>query len=547
MKPEFPQDEGCAADIENSMKALAVLFAGEITRFALEPLGDGPSAFERCLACAAQLPDVAGIAVFAPDRPDEDPLPVPVPPGCTVSLSVHRKETWTTANFFSVLSEVSEDYDQVFMTFADCPYIDPLFSSGLYRKHLRYAAEYSFADGYPYGLSPDILARGIIPVLSRLATGNGQRVTRPVVFDTVKKDINSFDIETDIAPVDLRHLRLELACDTRRNFGICRSLEGIDASNYGTLVAERSSLLRPLPAFYAVQVSGRCPCECGYCPYPAYCRSGKGGSPGIPAVSRGDFLPLADFTRLASAMADFSGDAVVSLSLWGECAYHPEIVALVGAVLAHPGLSVLIETTGIGWSPDRLREISALVASSAPRTNRQQPVTWIVSLDAVSPVCYGDVHGLDSAEAEPVLRSALACTELLASLFPGAVWPQMVRMNGNEAELESFYRFWKEKYGQVIIQKHDHFCRSIEDRRVADLSPLVRHPCWHLKRDMSIMIDGTVPRCREDLYAVLPYGNALIEGLAAIWDRLGTVYRQHTECSYEGICGACDEYYTYNF
>jgi spiro-SPASM protein len=123
----------------------------------------------------------------------------------------------------------------------------------------------------------------------------------------------------------------------------------------------------------------------------------------------------------------------------------------------------------------------------------------------------------------------------------------MVRMNENETELEAFYRFWKEKIGQVIIQKHDSFCRTIPDRRVADLSPLVRHPCWHLKRDMCILSDGTVPFCREDLYASRSCGNAFTDEFAAIWDANRTLYEQHVRGVHEGMCGACDEYYTYNF
>jgi len=137
--------------------------------------------------------------------------------------------------------------------------------------------------------------------------------------------------------------------------------------------------------------------------------------------------------------------------------------------------------------------------------------------------------------------------ESLCSRFPDSVWPQMIRMKDNEEELELFYRSWKEKLSRVIIQKHDHFCSTIQDRRVADLSPLVRRPCWHLGRDMSILIDGTVPLCREDLYAARSLGNALTDELEHIWNNGAPVYEQHLCGNYEGMCGACDEFYTFNF
>lgn len=523
------------------MKSLVVLFAGEITGYGLESFAGHASALARSVSWAREVPGVSRIAVLAtPEHPLEKLIPSGNP-GC--DLLVESK--WTAASFFSRLSAESADFDQVVIAWADCPFLDSPLTGELFKKHLKYAAEYTFADGYPYGLAPDILARGIVPILANMAKEVEGPVTRDLVFETLKKDINSFDIETDIAPVDLRQLRLSLTCDTRRNTLICAALEGITAANYGELVQSRAAALRPLPAFYAIQVAGACPYECVYCPYPAYCRSGKGTSPGIGATERTDLMSLDTFAALIDKIASFSEDAVVSLSLWGECAIHPDIAAMVAVVLAKPGLSVLIETTGLGWKEADLQAISGMAASALPRRNAQMPINWIVSLDAVGSACYGAVHGITAADQ--ILREALAFTEQMIGLFPGSVWPQMIRMNDNETELETFYRFWKQKLGQVIIQKHDHFCGSVKDRRVADLSPLVRNPCWHLKRDMSIMIDGTVPMCREDIYATRSCGNAVRDDLSLIWANDQAVYEQHAGCVYGGMCGACDEYYTYNF
>ena len=69
----------------------------------------------------------------------------------------------------------------------------------------------------------------------------------------------------------------------------------------------------------------------------------------------------------------------------------------------------------------------------------------------------------------------------------------------------------------------------------------------HLKRDMSILMDGTVPLCKEDLYALNRVGNAFTDSLAAIRDRLRPRYGRQCSGDYEGLCSACDEYYTYNF
>lgn len=542
------------------MKTLVVLFAGEMTNLALAPLSGGQSAFARALATAASFSSQGRLVVFASERHHNgyrsitaDSLAeiaalIPGSPGMIVERS------WTVSSFFSRLVSESEGFDRVILAWADMPYIDASFTARLLERHQRFAAEYTFAEGYPVGLAPEILDRGIVPVLARLSAADTGPVTPLAVFETIRKDINSFDLETELAPVDLRHLRLSLSCDTRQNFLICEALAGINAGNYAALAEQRASRLRTVPAFYAIQVAGGCPFECSFCPYPAFSSSGKGGSPGTRVTARTDFMDAGDFSRLADKIADFSGNATVSLSLWGECSRHPEIASLVSSILAHPGLSVLIETTGIGWTDDTLRAIADCAERAGPRSDGKNPIDWIVSLDAVSETRYLSlrtvpalVQGGFFTPAKDLFQTALSFVNRVSELFPRSVWPQMIRMNDNEEELEAFYRFWKEKLDRVIIQKHDHFCSSIKDRRVADLSPLGRHPCWHLKRDMSILIDGTVPLCREDLYATRPGGNALTQDLPDIWNGFQSVYEQHVKSNHEGLCGACDEFYTYNF
>lgn len=552
MAGKFSQADRRGADTERRMKNLVVLFAGEITPLALETLSGGRSAYGRALGTAASLPFNDRLVVFASERHHNGYRGISVDSlksaaaGIGVSADIIVEDSWTVSSFFSRLAAESEGFENVIIAGADMPFIDAGFTGRLMERHGRYAAEYTFAEGYPAGLAPEILAAGILPVLARLSAGDTGPVSQQSVFETIKKDINSFDIETDLAPVDLRHLRLSLACDTRQNFLLCEALAGIDAGNCAALAEQRAGRLRTVPAFYAVQVAGGCPFECVFCPYPRFASSGKGRSSGVRAFDRNDFMPVGDFERLVDKIAEFSGNATVSLSLWGECSGHPDIVRLVSSVLGHNALSVLIETTGIGWTEESLKGIAEAVRKAGPRTDGKDPISWIVSLDAVSEPRYASLRVAPPSRKD-FFQTALSFVNAVSELFPGSVWPQMIRMNENEEELEAFYRFWKEKLGRVIVQKHDHFCGSIEDRRVADLSPLGRHPCWHLKRDMSILIDGTVPLCREDLYATRPMGNALTGELPDIWSGFQPVYEQHVTCNHEGMCGACDEFYTYNF
>lgn len=532
------------------MNTLVVLFAGEMTGFALESFSGADSAFVKSLRAAAGMGESSRILLCAARHRHNGSAaldPEVLESACSnagISVSMHVEDRWNAELLFSVADREAADAEQIVLVFGDSPLVDIPFSKKLMEQHCKHAAEYTFADGYPCGLSPDILARGILPPLTRLAAGSSGPVTHTVVFDTIKKDINSFDIETDIAPTDVRQLRMALFCDTWQNTLLCRSFPDITAENYAALVAERAGKLRTVPAFYGIQIAGGCPFACSFCPYPEQSRK----TCGKEVTERTDTMSREQFSALADKIAAYSKTAVVSLSLWGEPSQHPDVAGLVADVLKHPGLSVLIETTGIGWTTETLNRIKKTVSESTGRNSPFPPIIWIVSLDAVEPGLYGSLRGIgDEHAAGSLFAEAQSCIGNLATRFPDDVWPQFIRMNENEEELEPFYRKWKETLSRVIVQKHDSFCGLMSDRRVADLSPLKRTPCWHLKRDMSILIDGTVPLCREALLATESFGNACTDDLSSIWNGYHSVYEQHTACVYEGICGACDEYYTYNF
>jgi spiro-SPASM protein len=243
-------------------------------------------------------------------------------------------------------------------------------------------------------------------------------------------------------------------------------------------------------------------------------------------------MSVEDFRKLLDSIRGFSGDGVVSVSLWGEPAYHGAFADLCVAVSERPGLDLIVETSGVGWHESVLHRIAE---------DCERPPRWIVSLDALDPTLYAQLRGDGHGEA-------LSTIDTLLGLFPDRVHVQAVRMQSNELDLEEFYRTWKKRIGgNVIIQKYDHFCGSLPGLKVTDLSPLQRMPCWHLRRDLYVLLDGTVPMCREDLAGSHKLGNALEEPLDDIWQRGESYFRRHLDEEYPELCRNCDEYYTYNF
>jgi spiro-SPASM protein len=501
------------------MSTIAVVNGIGLPSTATRPLAGGPSALQRSLAAAARLPGAPAVVLLATRALEVVP-----------DIRVVRRDSWTTSDLLSSLAEAGSGHDDIFYYFADFPLLDTMVAARMHENHKKYFAEYTFADGYPAGLAPEILRVETVGRLQAIAAGipelAGAAAGRDTLFSIIQKDINAFDIETELAPKDQRMLRASLSADCERNARLVEALLARGAADAETVMAALDAdpgILRTLPAFFNVQVVAQCPQSCSYCPYPA-----TAGDP----RTLGGAMPVDRFEALLERIEGFAHDAHVGISLWGEPALHPDIEGLVAAACRRPGIRLVVETAGVGWRPGALASIASATAGKPP--------TWIVSLDAATPGVYAGLRGEGFAEA-------IATAGELLALFPHSAHVQAVRMKDNEEDLEAFYREWKRRTEHVIIQKYDAFAGALPDRRVADLSPLSRFPCWHLRRDVAVLLDGTVPLCREDLRAGQALGNAFTDDLAGIWERGGRQYARHVRGDFPDLCGRCDEYYTFNF
>jgi spiro-SPASM protein len=548
------------------MKTLVILFAGADCTHAFEKKFAGKSAFERSLAWACGTETNAGVYVFttpenktAAGTQMTDSSFDAMCSECGAkrsSMSIIQKDSWTNASIISEIAAVcaKEKADNALYAWGNCPFLNKKLTEEIISTHTKYLAEYTFADGYPYGLTPEMIDSGAAAILASLATGTQKSAgdvpaSRDALFSIMKGDINSFEIETVIAPKDYRMLRLTLACGAKTDTIACerlfdaaasssdgkRSLSAkdiiSDACALSDIAEKRADVISTVPAFYNVQIAGKCCGTCTFCPYPQ-----------IESAPHYENMSLSSFKKIVSQMADLSEQAVVALSAWGEPLLHPDFAEFVKEVLSHKGLSVFIETDGTLVTPELSSAISALAGA--------ERITWVVSLDAVDAKKYAELHGTNEAD----FAKAVSAVAILGKDFPHRVYPQFVRTKQNEDSLEQFYRYWKEKTnpsnGELIIQKYDRFCGLLPDVKSADLSPLERNPCWHIRRDMTILADGSVPLCRDCIsFSGIDdiKGNVFNESVEAVWDRFRSTVADHINQNYSKKCQDCDEYYTFNF
>ncbi len=506
------------------MKTIAVLNAMALSGYAFEKLNLGKSAFEMVLEYAQSIPDISSIIIL--HRKEE----IDGWKG-SAQVSILPCTSVTMKDLLHLLEEQTKSFDTVFYFYADCPLLDKDITRRMYDNHNKYFAEYTFADGYPYGLTPEILKPSVFQSLSKLAEKGELPISRDGIFTVLQKDINAFDVETEISSEDLRLLRVSLSCDTKRDFSLVQSIidaGGTDEKTITGILLTRGEILRTYPAYIGVQITSGCLQSCSYCPYPRF---------GGDILSNRNQMEVREFRDILEKVHRFSEDAVICPSLWGEPSLHSDVPAILEAILEYPAFRGIIETSGLGWSQELLNELRSLTETYDSGPDR---IDWIVSLDAMDEQLYRDLRGSGMEEA-------LTFCELAGDLFPGRVYVQAVRMKKSEEDLEQFFRYWKDRLGNVIIQKYDHLCGFLDERKVTDLSPLKRFPCWHIKRDLSVLMDGTVPLCREDVNRKHILGNIFTDSLEDLWQRGDRYYERHVKSEYPEICTRCDEYYTYNF
>ncbi len=518
------------------MKFITVLFAGFDSQNCFEKSFGNRSAFDLSLSWAQKISGTSAVYVLADSR-RADPVNASVKGS---GVKVVSRDGWTVTGLLESLHELmsSSDSENAVFAWADCPFLNAELTGKLIELHQECRAEYTFAEGYPHGLAPEIIHRDSCAMLAELSRGikkdAGDRAPCPSsIFSVMSADINSFEIETLVCPSDFRLYRFDFSVSSVINRAACENLYAAasgetDPVRLCELASKNCSVLKTVPAFFNVQIAPSYNHDIFYIPYKKLCsRDGKFF----------ECMSLEKYRILLEKIVSVNPRAVISLSCWGEPLLNEEFTEIVLETLKHEGLSLFIETDGLLVTDDIAGKISGAADGR---------VDWCIFIDACDRDMYVKIHDCPAENFDRAVNSV----SVLEQYFPHHVYPQMTRMKINECQLEGFYKFWKNREspskGEVIIQKYDSFSGFLSDEKSADLSPLERNPCWHLRRDMNILADGSVPLCRHACFKDCR-GNVFEQDIADVFHKFDEKLCEHIKCSYEGICGECDEYYTFNF
>ena len=309
---------------------MVILYGGELTHHAFEKNFSEKSAFDLVCEWASSFSDKI-ILFTKSDSSLNSQISELISSNPKIQLL--SRDSWSKSLFISQIASVLKENsaDNAIVAWADTPFINAKITGELLEMQEKYSAEYTFADGFPEGFAPEILASGTASILSDLSQsslkGEGEKnMSRDALFSVMKGDINSFEIETLISDRDYRLFRFNFESSSKINSLACKNLyqkalaENVsldDLYALADLAAKTPSVMQTVPAFYNIQISSKFNHK--YC----YSLESAGKNP-----SSKEFMSLSDFKKILSQIKDFSENAVVSLSAFGEPLLNPDFFAL---------------------------------------------------------------------------------------------------------------------------------------------------------------------------------------------------------------------------
>ena len=127
----------------------------------------------------------------------------------SLNFSVFTLKSASLTELLSDMKKLCDENqaDTVLFSYNDLPYLNQSLAQKILNSHIEYKSEYTFADGYPYGFAPEALNAGTIGILAEFSktsqkTLGDSPVSRNAIYNLIKTDINSFDVETIIADTD---------------------------------------------------------------------------------------------------------------------------------------------------------------------------------------------------------------------------------------------------------------------------------------------------------------------------------------------------------
>lgn len=417
------------------------------------------------------------------------------------------------------------DWDEVcFLYFTGIsPLLDVHLTETAWNRHKNFFSQYSYSENLPPGLTPTIITREFLTSLPDTLTTD--------IHSFFLKNINQYDVDIFYKAPDLRQLRLDFRLSSFRSLTLIQGLlplgKDLTYENLLSKLKENPQIFRSAPSYLEWEIYKGCELKCTFCPREF-----------ADLTNDGSFVSLEDVKSTITKLGtELFSPITISLTGNGEPLLHPNFKNIVLEILKLNSLSELIIETALYTKPDSLL---SLIESLTP--SDKEKLCVIVNVTTLNPEVYKSLYG--KLELEKVLGTI----DLLSQNLPNkSLHVQMIKMKEVEEEIDPYFTFFEKKGINVILQKFNSFAHKLPERRVSDLTPIHRDFCWHLVRDLSLSVDGTVSICKQKQTEVI--GNLYKETLGDVWQKGLGFFKHSFNGEHDKIpapCLNCDEWYTFN-
>jgi hypothetical protein len=243
-------------------------------------------------------------------------------------------------------------------------------------------------------------------------------------------------------------------------------------------------------------------------------------------------------TETAAALFDElagADDVRLTLAGVGDPVLSENIFEIIDAAVTRGVRRIHVETDLLGVPPEC---VTGLARSAIDVVS--------IHLPAVTKETYEAVMGIDGyAAVLENIRLFVAERHAARGRVPLLI-PQFTKCGRNLGEMEAWYDQWLRALGSAVITGPSDFAGLIPDVAVADMSPPKRTPCRRLASRLTVLCDGAVVSCEQDVLGRGPMGHVGKAPLAEIWrGRFGRLRADHRDGNWSShpTCGACREWH----
>ena len=251
---------------------------------------------------------------------------------------------------------------------------------------------------------------------------------------------------------------------------------------------------------------------------------------GRQSIDRSDLSPQ-QFVRVIDQIAG-RDDVRLTLAGAGDPLCHSDLLTFLP--LLRNVHAVHIETDLLSASDEVLHAIVA---------NRVDVIS--VNLPAASPATYAKIMGVDAMAAVlDNVRRLLITRQHNGSGLP-IIAPRFVKLADNFAEMEHWHDTWLRALGSAVIAGPSAFGGCVPELGVADMTPPLRRPCSRIAQRQTILSDGRIVTCEEDVLGRQSMGHIDHDSIAGVWQQqFGALREQHqTLTNLPVLCGNCKEWH----